>query len=280
MVTAQFSGPYGLPTAFTIGPIHFYMYGLILGIAGVVFYTLSSNYAKRLGIAKSLLNPYVYGGVLGGVIGARIWHVITDWNLYRSQFSAVLHIWEGGASILGGIVGMLVGISVIHRCLRYFGKNTIPLFLVFDLIAIGLPFAQAIGRFANFINQELYGAPSNLPWAIHIAERQRVTGYKDVSYFHPLFAYEGIAMMGFGLFIWLHVRGISKKIGDGTVFYFYLVYYSLLRFLLDFLRIDVRRVALGMSINQLVLFASIVFLVSFGVFNVYLKKRHESNKNR
>ena len=127
-----------------------------------------------------------------------------------------------------------------------------------------IPLGQAIGRWGNFFNQELYGAPSNLPWAIFIAPENRLPEFADVSHYHPIFAYEAFWSLGtVFLLLWI-ARKYSGKLIAGDIFFIYLITYPTIRILLDFLRLDASEVA-GINANQsfmlIVLVASLVYLL-------------------
>jgi phosphatidylglycerol:prolipoprotein diacylglycerol transferase len=148
-------------------------------------------------------------------------------------------IWNGGLGIYGGIVGGIIGLYFYGR------QQKQPILPWFDVIVPSLALGQAIGRWGNFINQELYGAPTNLPWAIYIEERFRSPGYKAFEYFHPLFLYESLWNFGTCLFlVWLqnrHKNSGGKLLRHGDSVLIYLMAYPLIRFLLDFVRLDSHR---------------------------------------
>jgi phosphatidylglycerol:prolipoprotein diacylglycerol transferase len=256
-----------------------HVYGLIVGVAVAVTWHILERVldTKR----SSNLNKLWFTAMLGAVIGARLWHIGTDWSLYGMYTGTefiwqLLAVWQGGLSILGAIVGGVVGLLVaswwwqvpIHE-VRH----------VLDSAALALPFGQAIGRLGNYVNQELYGLPTDLPWGIFIDPGHRVAEYEQFTYFHPLFAYEAVAMLffGCGLYaIWKKHTGLWTRgsvwwaWGSGWWFWLYLLYYSVVRFGLDFLRVDAAMagsvLGVGMSINQVVVLGGIVGLVGYGAY--------------
>jgi phosphatidylglycerol:prolipoprotein diacylglycerol transferase len=140
-------------------------------------------------------------------------------------------VWHGGLGIFGGILGGGVGLWIYTRKKDIFLK-------MLDLVAFGLPIGQAIGRWGNFFNQELYGKPTSLPWGIYIRPENRLLSVIEYERFQPLFLYESLWCLGvFGALHWL-VKDKVVKLGKGGVFIFYLGLYGLGRFFLEFLRIE------------------------------------------
>ncbi len=258
-----------MPSEVTFFGLIFHTYGLIIGSAIVLAVWLVE---KRL---KSTLNslplefwPLVYSALLGGVIGARAWHVATDFHLYRTNIVAAFYIWNGGLSILGGVAGGIFAVWLFLYIWSRRGKKvSLTLPEVLDAAVFGLPFAQAVGRFANYVNQELYGLPSTGIFKIYISPQNRFPGYSQVQYYHPLFFYEAAAMVLFGIGLWSWdavIRRSAKKkqrLPVGTFTVWYLLYYGIVRFLLDFLRIDRPVVLAQLGVNQLVLAGMVVVLL-------------------
>jgi phosphatidylglycerol:prolipoprotein diacylglycerol transferase len=155
----------------------------------------------------------------------------------------MLAIWRGGLGIPGAVIGGVLGLYLYAR------RREEPLIRWLDVAAPGIPLGQAIGRWGNFVNQELYGAPSNLPWAITIDPANRLEAYKDVATYHPLFLYESLLnLANAGFLLWL-ARKHGGRLKQGDLFLVYLVTYPLIRFLLDFLRLDASQLG-GVNANQ------------------------------
>lgn len=259
----------------------FNLYGLIIGISLVVG---SSLIEKNLGNEK-LLNKYFYKlawfSFLFAVIGARLWHVVTDFYLYKNDLFGVFKVWNGGLSILGGVLGGIFGLILafyFYEELRKlsFEKKKKAVVKLMDYSVFGLPVGQAIGRWGNYFNQELYGKPTESFLKIFIDAEHRFYGYEQFSYYHPLFFYE---MFFTGLFaiifylIWYKQRELLPKIGTGKIFLLYALYYSIVRFFLDFLRIDKTTIFNGfIGTNQFILLFIIFFL------SLLFFKRIEKNK--
>jgi phosphatidylglycerol:prolipoprotein diacylglycerol transferase len=229
---------------------------------------LADRLARKRGMPDELVWDAMPWLLIAGIIGARIWHILTPpasmvamgltTKYYLTHPLAMLTIWNGGLGIPGAVMG---GVLAMYLYSRKRGVN-FPLFL--DVVAPGLALAQAIGRWGNFVNQELYGAPSNLPWAITIDPQYRLQAYADVARYHPLFLYEfllNLAIMG--LLLWVGSR-FKDRLKDGDIFFLYLVGYPVVRFCLEFLRLDPSNVG-GINANQtlmaVIAVASVVTLV-------------------
>jgi len=180
--------------------------------------------------------------LLGGVLGARLWHIILPPASMINQGITTLYylthpldalsIWKGGLGIPGAVIGGFIAVWLYCR------SKQVPIGFWADAIAPGLALAQAIGRWGNFFNQELYGAPTDLPWKLFIAPQYRLSEYLDTAYYHPLFLYEFLwNLANMGLLLWLG-RRFADKLKTWDIFFVYLVFYGVGRFLLEFLRLD------------------------------------------
>lgn len=210
-----------------------------------------------------------------GLIGARLWHIFTPplssvqlgltTQHYLSHPIDAFALWIGGFGIPGAILGG--SMSLYNFCRKY----ELPFWGLADILAPGVLLAQIIGRLANYFNQELYGLPTQLPWGIWIEPASRISTYESFEYYHPLFAYEMILnIINLIVFLWIEKR-FQVRYHAGDLFLFYLCFYSLSRFLLEFVRLDVSLVN-GININQ-VFFA---LLFGFCVLIRVKKVRHEA----
>ena len=245
-----------MPQYFSIGPLKIHYYGIIIMLGAVLAAWLASKEAKRKGLNPEIawdLFPIV---VIAGVIGARLWHIFTpsaslvaagyDTHYYLTHPIAILETWNGGLGIPGAVIGGVLGLYFYMR----HRKESFPIWL--DNIAPGLALAQAIGRWGNFINQELYGLPTNLPWKIYIEPAYRLPGYENVAYYHPTFLYESIwNLLNMAILLWVG-RKFIDKLHKGDIFLIYLIIYPVGRFLLEFVRLEYSPVA-GININQTVM---------------------------
>jgi phosphatidylglycerol---prolipoprotein diacylglyceryl transferase len=215
-----------------IGGLNFHGYGLIIGMAIAVGWWLFDVIGAKSGLSESLRRRLVMAGVAGGVIGARLYHVIDYWSYYSAQPGEILMVWQGGLGIWGAILGGLVGVGVVLVKKRELWGKTL------DAVAVGLPLAQAIGRWGNWVNGELFGKPTNLPWGLFVPMENRPAGLEQATHFQPLFLYESLlSLFLFGCLWRLWKSG--RLLGSGRIFGTYLIGYGLIRLLLEPLRIEV-----------------------------------------
>ncbi len=245
--------------AITFLGLTLHLYGLILGLSIGAGWWLSLIQAKKHNLSVTELEKVSWWVILGGILGARFYHVATDTHLYADHWFDVFKIWQGGLSIIGAVLGGSLTAWLILKA----RLTTLKLFQILDVSVFGLPVAQAIGRWGNFVNQELYGPPSSLPWAIAIDPNHRLPGFETHQTYHPLFAYEMVVtLVGAGWLWWWdrrrQLQGKADLVGTGQYFWWYVVYYSIIRFGLDFLRLDKAEVALGLGLNQVVLLGVVV----------------------
>jgi prolipoprotein diacylglyceryl transferase len=189
--------------------------------------------------------------VPAGVIGARLYHVLTDLHRFRGRWLHVVAIWEGGLGIPGGVAaGVLAGVVLARR-----RQLRVPVLL--DAVAPAIPVAQAIGRLGNWFNQELYGRPTDLPWALRIDAEHRPSGMADVATYHPTFLYEALWNLALAaLLVWVGKRG---RVRPGQLFAGYVAGYAAGRLWVEALRIDPATEVLGLRVN---LWVSVIVLVA------------------
>ncbi len=245
-----------MPQGFQIGPLTIRYYALIILAGALLGAWLASVEAKRRGKDGNLVWDILPWLLVGGIIGARLWHVFTPsasnvamgltTKYYLTHPLQILMIWNGGLGIPGAVIGGALALWIYCRATK-------QKFLEWaDIIAPGLLIGQAIGRWGNFINQELYGSPSNLPWAITIDPRYRLPGFETVAKYHPLFLYESVLnLLAAGILLYVG-RKYKNKLYRGDIFLLYLVLYPVIRFALEYLRLDPSPVA-GININQTVM---------------------------
>ena len=247
---------------FQFDGIHFFLfgaertlryYGIILMLGAVAGAWLATREAKRRGHEPEVVWDLLTYLLIGGILGARIWHILTPppssgvtaaW--YLSHPLDALAIWKGGLGIPGAVIGGLIVLFFYSR------KYHLGFSEWVDIASPSLALGQAIGRWGNYFNQELYGAPTDLPWKIFIDPEHRLSGYFDVEYYHPLFFYEAIwNLANMVLLLWIS-RRFSERLKSGDIFLVYLIVYPVGRFLLDFLRLDAALVG-GININQTIM---------------------------
>ena len=192
-----------------------------------------------------------------GIVGARAYHVITDWERFQGNWFDVVKIWEGGLGIWGGMfVGVIVGILVAR-------KRKLDIAVGLTCVAPGLALAQSIGRWGNWFNQELFGKPTTLPWALEIsAAKAKAAGFDAGTTFHPTFLYESLGC----LLLCVALIKIDKRwrLRNGRLFAMYVAGYTVLRFFVESLRVDTTKHFGGLRLNQ---WTSMIF---FTVAALYL----------
>jgi prolipoprotein diacylglyceryl transferase len=200
--------------------------------------------------------------VVAGVVGARVYHLFTGYDWDEDGIAGTVQIWEGGLSIWGAVGGGVLFLAVLARRHRY---DTLALI---DAIAPGLAVAQAIGRWGNWFNQELFGRPTDLPWALEIDPEHRPAGHPDDATFHPTFLYESLYCLAiFAVLTRLSARVALRR---GQVFAAYVSLYTFGRFWFELLRVDPATRLFGVRFNALL---SAALCVGGAVWFVWLGRR-------
>lgn len=225
---------------FDIGPLRVNFYGVAIALGVIAAIWLASRrFEQRGGNPKTIERASIIA-VIAGIIGARIGYVITHPQARNSVLDA-FRVWDGGLAFFGGL---LAGAIAMIWVMRQEGARIAD---VADSVAPAIPLAQAIGRWGNYFNQELYGRPSDLPWAVEISESNRVTEYLDSATFHPTFLYESLLnLVVVGVIIWVEKR---YRPAPGSLFTVYLVLYGIVRFLMELMRTDTVYRLAGISRN-------------------------------
>lgn len=250
------------PVAFSIGAINVHWYGIIIALAIMVALTLATRQSKKFGIDEdNLLDMFLYALPVS-IIFARLFFVVFTWDSYKNDLLGIFRIWEGGLAIYGAIIGAVLTVFVYCRVKK------IDVLKMCDFACVYLPLAQAIGRWGNFTNQELYGSNTDLPWGmtgnrIQAFPDPGVDGSKPV---HPTFLYESVLnLLVFAILLRLRKNNKVK----GRVFASYLMSYSLVRTFMEFLRTDEFGTG-NIRYNQVI---SIIVFVGSLIWLVYLNNR-------
>ena len=236
-------------------------------IAGIIVAMIIANrrWRARGGSGESMEMVAVVA-VPCGIVGARLYHVITDYQLYfgdgRNPVDA-LKIWQGGLGVWGAVAGGVLGAYLVAR------RRQIVFPALLDAVAPAIVVAQAIGRLGNWFNQELFGRPTSLPWALEIDPAFRPLGYAQYPTFHPTFLYEMVWNLLVALALVLLDR--RYRLGHGKVFALYVIFYTLGRFWIEALRIDQVNEIGGFRLNNYT--SLIVFLAALGWFLWLVKNR-------
>ena len=206
------------------------MYGLILAVGVLVAVYVAEHRWRRRGYPRDGIYDLSFWVVIWGVIGARLYHVITDYQRFEDDPWRAFQIWRGGLSIWGAVIGGALAVVVICR------RRQLPTLVVMDCMAPGIVLAEAIGRWGNYFNQELFGKPSTLPWALEIAPQHRPLGYAQYATFQPTFLYESLACLAIlGILLLVEHRA---RLTTGQTFALYVVLYTFARFWFENMRID------------------------------------------
>ena len=234
-------------------PLRAYAGCILLGV--VVAVVIAERRWVARGGAKGLVADVASVGVPCGLVGGRIYHVITSPDAYFGTNGVPLHalyIWRGGLGIWGGVLGGVLGAVFVLR------RRGLDPWAFADVAAPAIAVAQALGRFGNYFNQELFGRPTTLPWGLRIDPANRPLGYERFATFHPTFAYEAIWDIGVaGLVIWAERR---FQLGRGRAFALYVAAYCVGRAWIEALRIDDAHTLFGLRLNDYV--SLVVFLAA------------------
>ena len=276
------------PVLISIGPFAVTWYGLLIVTGAVLGAWVATLEAKRRGEDPEHIWNVLPWLLIAGIIGARLYHVFSNpvgglgWSWYREHPLDIINFWSGGFRGLGIFGGVLGGFIALAIYLRIKHLN-IPRWL--DITIPGVLLAQALGRFGNFINQELFGPPTTLPWGFKIninfpfqtptemlgRSPQEILDYVTVTRFHPTFFYEALwNLVGFGL-VMVFGRKLYPKLRDGDIFLFYLIWYPLGRIIVEMFRPDAWISGLpGLATAQLISLAMIVV----GVVGLIVRHRN------
>ncbi len=268
------------PLLFSFGFLKVYWYGVFIVLGMSVGLLVVLFLAKRYKIDRDYILDLCFYLLIFGFLGARIYDVFLEWSYYSNHLVDIFKVWQGGLAIHGGI---LAGILVIYFFVRrrpVLGLSTRDGFLfISSLLVVGLAIGQTIGRWGNYFNQELFGRPSNSPWSIFINPANRPMEYMNNSWFHPTFLYESLGcFIIFIVLFCLHWYFLKKKSYNTPryllIVSLYLILYSILRFFLEFVRIDFAPIVLGWRWPQIM--SLLLILVTIG-FNFWFYKKVKNN---
>jgi phosphatidylglycerol:prolipoprotein diacylglycerol transferase len=250
------------------------MYGVCLLVGLFLATVLGERLCKNNHLDTQSYWQMVFYALVFGLAGARLYHVVHRSDYFSRHPLEILAVWQGGLGIWGGILGGLLGTVLVARTLRAVYGNLAEYLDVFAVVA---PLAQAVSRWGNFFNAELFGYPTSLPWGIYIAQEVRPLAFRYYEYFHPLVLYESLACFAlFGLLYkgYSRRRVMGLKLRPGSILVLYLMGYALIRFLLEFARPDPWRLG-GLPVASIVsaaVFCCLLFYVGYA----YLSSSHGS----
>jgi prolipoprotein diacylglyceryl transferase len=226
---------------FSVGPFFVHAYGLMYAIAVLTAVAICARRWEARGGSRALVEECAIWGFPAGLIGGRLYHVITSWDEVPHTWWGPFAIWEGGLGIWGGIaLGVAVGLWRAHR-------RGADLAALLDAAAPALLVAQSIGRVGNWFNQELFGRPTDLPWGLEIDREHRPARYLDATTFHPTFLYE--ILWNLALAAALVALERRREIRPPGLFALYVAGYSAFRIVEELLRVDPAKEFLGLRLN-------------------------------
>jgi prolipoprotein diacylglyceryl transferase len=226
-----------------LGPISLHAYGLCIAFGMAAAVGLASRRWVARGGHQDHIGKMAVWALPAGIIGARMYHVLTDWQKFNGRRMDAFKIWEGGLGIWGGVfLGTVVGLLKAKH-LR------LPLRTMLDVAAPAIPLAQAIGRWGNWFNQELFGRPSTLPWAIQIDRNRRPDEFKPFETFHPTFLYESLWNLLVVGVVLLVEKALGQRLKPGRLFAVYVAGYTFGRLLIEQMRTDEATKLFGLRIN-------------------------------
>lgn len=248
------------PVLLELGPITVYWYGLFVVFGIVAALSLALYLGQKNHIDKNKIWDLAFYLVLFGIIGARIYEIFLELPYYLKNPEQIIKIWEGGLAIHGGIITGIIVLIVFAK------KNKINFWKLGAIFAPGLALGQAIGRFGNWFNQELFGLPTNLPWGIPIPLIKRPLEFISFEYFQPTFLYESVGSLFISFLLVIIIKrnrdDLSENLSQKIVL-LYLFLYSWLRFLLEFIKVDITPEFIGLrwpQIISLLIICSTIFI--------------------
>lgn len=277
------------PILLSLGSVNIYWYGFFVAIGIALALWLTIWLGQKHGLAKEKIIDLCFWLIIFGIIGARLYHIMIEWDYYLGRPAQALMIWKGGLAIHGGIIAGLLTTYYFYK------KQQINFWLLTSIIVPGLALAQAVGRWGNYFNQELFGLPTDLPWGIPINVMARPTEYIVEKFFHPTFLYESLgSLIIFIILLSAHFYVLKKQKRDNNTdsdtnvdastsdsinknansYLFitlgYLMLYSVLRFVIELVRIDHTLLFFGWRWPQVI--SILIILCSIAII-IYRKRK-------
>jgi prolipoprotein diacylglyceryl transferase len=224
-----------------IGPLRLTFYGLFIAAGVALAWWLTKQRFEEQGGDTALAEQILIRVVVFGFIGARLAYVSTHLSRFEGEWWKVIAVWEGGLALFGGLTAGAIALVIATR------SRGVELRVLLDALAPAVPIAQAIGRWGNYFNQELFGTPTGLPWGLEIDPAKRPVAYAEAATFHPTFLYESLWNLALAaVIVWV---GRRRPQLHGRLIGIYFVGYGLIRFLLELIRTDTTYRLFGLSRN-------------------------------
>lgn len=227
----------------SLGPLDFRAYGVAIALGVLAAVVITQRRWAARGNDPDDISMIAMWAVPFGVVGGRLYHVVTDNQRFRGQWLEAFKIWEGGLGVWGAIAAGALGAYVAAR------RANLPIADLFYATAPAIPVAQAVGRLGNWFNQELFGRPTDVPWALEIDADHRPTGFENDALFHPTFLYEALWNLGVAAVVIWVVPKVLPRLKNGYQFAVYVALYTLGRLWIELLRIDAANKILGQRLN-------------------------------
>ena len=233
----------------SIGPLELRAYGLMIALGALTAVAWSRRRHAARGGDPEDMSTIALWAVPAGLVGSRLYHVATDWRSFQGRWEDVPALWQGGLGIPGGLMaGVTVGVLVARR-------RGLSMAGAMDVMVPTIPVAQAIGRWGNWFNQEVFGRPTDLPWALEIDAAHRPSGYSEAATFHPTFLYEGLWNVVLAIFlVRIERRGVLRP---GYLVGLWVFGYGLGRLWVEALRVDQASLIVGVRVNTWMALAAI-----------------------
>jgi len=234
----------------SIGPLELRAYGLMIALGALPAVAWSRRRHAARGGDPEDMSTIALWAVPAGLVGSRLYHVATDWRSFQGRWEDVPALWQGGLGIPGGLMaGVMVGVLVARR-------RGLSMAGAMDVMVPTIPVAQAIGRWGNWFNQEVFGRPTDLPWALEIDAAHRPSGYSEAATFHPTFLYEGLWNVALAVFlVRIERRGVLRP---GYLVGLWVFGYGLGRLWVEALRVDQASLIVGVRVNTWMALVAIV----------------------
>ena len=234
----------------SIGPLELRAYGLMIALGALTAVAWSRRRQAARGGDPEDMSTIALWAVPAGLVGSRLYHVATDWRSFQGRWEDVPALWQGGLGIPGGLMaGVMVGVLVARR-------RGLSMAGAMDVMVPTIPVAQAIGRWGNWFNQEVFGRPTDLPWALEIDAAHRPSGYPEAATFHPTFLYEGLWNVALAVFlVRIERRGVLRP---GYLVGLWVFGYGLGRLWVEALRVDQASLIVGVRVNTWMALVAIV----------------------
>jgi len=263
------------PVAFTLfGKIEIRWYGILIAVGLVIAIILSYYIAKYRNLKADEIINFAPFGIIGGIIGARLLHVLVNISYYAKHPADILAYRQGGLAIQGVVLGGIIALIIFTKVRKE------SFWAYSDVFVPGLAIAQAIGRWGNYFNQEAFGRPTSSAIGIFISPENRPADYRSAEYFHPTFLYESVAnLILFIILILTHYwfKKRPNKYPDGLIFCAYLIIYSLYRIFIESYRIDSSYIG---SIKVVYLLSGVTIITAFVIANVLINRFNTRKKEQ